>query len=382
MNEGRSDAQASDQVLREREEGPGEAPEEGPKAGRRLPWRARLAANGVADLAQAPVLSALATVAAFVDLALKRVVLPPLSGRVEHGLLLRAHRWGDFASNLCAVAAVAAILAGLVVFVRSDRHTNLLRRVMLACFGAMFLATGAFAAVGPQYVGSIGQLVRFGTGAANVLGVLVMMIALRKVERPMSRVVAGGAALVASFSLLAQVTELFGRRKLSAQALGAYEVLRGLGECCYLALLVAAAVLFVPRGRGWRDRVAVGAGGVLAGLAGTAAYMAQAQFGRDYRLLLYHAQRVAWFLDSAVGLYVVPLGIGIGGALAALLSCERVRVQAGMGMTLLLSAAYAPRAPGRLLMLVLGMILLARALIAREQPRAKSGSASTSPPET
>jgi uncharacterized membrane protein (Fun14 family) len=54
----------------------------------------------------------------------------------------------------------------------------------------------------------------------------------------------------------------------------------------------------------------------------------------------------------------------LSAAVTGLLSGGAVRVQAASGMLLIFAAGYGTRAPGRLLCLAIGYMLLARALIA------------------
>jgi hypothetical protein len=84
----------------------------------------------------------------------------------------------------------------------------------------------------------------------------------------------------------------------------------------------------------------------------------------DYALLLYSAQRVSLLLDREPLLYAAPFCLLLSAAVSGLINGGGIRLQAASGLLLIFSAGYATRAPGRLLSLAIGFMVLARALIA------------------
>jgi hypothetical protein len=140
--------------------------------------------------------------------------------------------------------------------------------------------------------------------------------------------------------------------------------LEAAGEVGYLTVLLLGAYWLIPRGGLTRDHIARLTGISAAGAAATAFMLAITEAPNDYRLLLYHTQRVRLLIDDAPQLYAVPVVAAIGTAVAATIGSDRVRQQAGIGMLLLLSAGYAPRAPGGLMALTLATCLIARSTVA------------------
>ena len=122
-----------------------------------------------------------------------------------------------------------------------------------------------------------------------------------------------------------------------------------------------------PSSFGIRKFVARAAGlGVLLGCL-YVVWVAQRGWRGDYAVLLYNAQRVNLLLDRAPLLYAIPFCLLLSAATTALLNGGGARVQCAAAMLLLFASGYAPRAPGRLLTMTLGFVLLARAVAAFER---------------
>jgi hypothetical protein len=141
-------------------------------------------------------------------------------------------------------------------------------------------------------------------------------------------------------------------------------VCKGAGEVVYLVLLLAAFPLLVPRGLHMRALLARSVGFAVLVLTFYAQLTAYHALRADFGLLVYSAQRVSLVLDRWPLAYSVPFCMLLSAASTGLLSGGALRVQAASGMLLIFAAGYATRAPGRLLSLAIGYMLLARALVA------------------
>ena len=140
---------------------------------------------------------------------------------------------------------------------------------------------------------------------------------------------------------------------------------QGAGELCYLALLVLAVPLCLPAGPVLgRERFARLSALFCLPLFLGGFHAMERSLGSDFTLLLYHAQRVSLFIDGWPRFYALPLGLACASIVAAALSQDRIRNQAGAATFLLLSSGYAPHAPVRLLTLALSMVLIARVVVA------------------
>jgi hypothetical protein len=136
-------------------------------------------------------------------------------------------------------------------------------------------------------------------------------------------------------------------------------------------LLLAVTPLALPNGNDLRSRLARTTGFFLLPLALGGLYMAERTLQHDYALLLYHAQRVTLLIDSYPRAYSVPLALALAAGLSGGLGPHAGRRQAAAGTLLLLASGYAPFSPGRLLASVLGVLLIARSIIASSQPDAE-----------
>ena len=73
--------------------------------------------------------------------------------------------------------------------------------------------------------------------------------------------------------------------------------------------------------------------------------------------------------DEDFTLNAIPLGVGAAVTVAAPMSRSSLSRQVGAALLLLLSAGYAPRTPGTLLLTVPGVALVARSAIALARRR-------------
>ncbi len=314
-------------------------------------------------LARMPALSFVACLAAFTGMAISRLIVPALNGRAPRSLLLRIDRWGDFATNLGAIAALVALSVALLAFVRMPACAGLRLRLSVAGLAGLFLPTMALATFFSREH-TTAQMVLLGIAAANLLAIVVAANAVRFAPSMLTRSVAMAGAVTAFFALASQAAETFAPRALSAWYVGLAAALRGIGEAGYVVVLLGGAALAYPREPGARDALARTAGLFLFCVLASAFYVARATMGDDFALLLHHSQRVAGLIDTLPVAYGLPLCAAVAGAVAGLLARDGLRAQAAAGVLLMVSAGYAPRAPDRLLALTLAIALIARAIAA------------------
>ena len=314
------------------------------------------------DMEAVPALAGLSAFSALVALGVDRVFVASMSNRAQHAFWLQVERWGDFATNLATIAGAFALATGLLSFVlRADRVT-LHRRLVISGFSAIFLSITVLSTVLDRERTTT-QLVLFAVGAANVLGATVAATAGRYSSGILLRSLALLTGLLALGTLVSQVLQLMTQLRLSVWQLQAYELLRGGGEILYLLLLLLASVLAIQQRPTLRDRLSRSVGTALLGGFAATFYLAAVAMQGDFGLVLYHAQRVTLFLDGSVAVYALPMSAALALGLAAQLGSDRRRSQIGLGLLLLLAAGYAPREPGRLVSMTLGMVLMSRAVM-------------------
>jgi hypothetical protein len=327
------------------------------------------------ELARPPLLGYLVCVAAFLDVVVNRWILRSLDPERSRDLQFDLQRWGALPRNLAAVAGVVALAAALIAFVRLPGYAPIRRRLSLAAFAGIFLPTVTLATMLPREYTST-QLVIFGIGAGNILAILGALTALRRPGPVGLRIALGVAALhcfLAVLALLLGIVEQFSDI-VSLVVL----LLRRLGEALWLTIPFAAAATVLPRADRLRSRdgIALGISGVSAMITAIALTIAALALREDFGVVLYGAFRLDWALDLWPLLYVVPIAVYVGVAVLALLGRDDATRQIGAGLLLLCCAGHAPRAPVRLLFLVLGVMLLGRAAISMRS----SGAISVPPP--
>lgn len=313
-------------------------------------------------LARTPLLGMLAAAAAVFDLGINRVAVRTLGGVLPHDQLIQLSRWGELPRNLAAICGLVALTIALVAFLRTNVHAPVRRRLSIAGFAGIFLPTTALATLLPAERTSL-QIVLFATGAANVLAVL---LAVTAASRPAPRGIRVGMALVAASALLsftALVVSLVEPLAHLESGLIAAHWMRNVGEVAYLLVPLAVAVTVFPRGRTLRSRVSIVVGVLAAGTTAALMWWGYSELHSDLTVIVYGATRLELLLEALPQAYVVPIAIGFGVGCAALTSDDATHRQAGAAVLLIIAAGYAAKSPGRLLMMVLGTALLARATL-------------------
>lgn len=312
--------------------------------------------------ADAPPLSLLAAMGAWAALVIQKIALPMVSRSADHEQLLRVANWGEFGANLAAVAGIPALILGVHAFVRPSAYVRPGRRTLIGSFTLLLTTMTMWATVFDRST-TTREIVLYGLGAAHVLSVLVVMGALPFCRSGVAYAVVLAAAATGLFGLMGHVLELLAKEHLGLGT-GA-KWMRGVGEVGYLLTLVSAAGYVLRSARRHREWIPSFVTFLIFGVLCAAFVLASRTLGKDFSLIVYHAQRLRLLLDASPVLYAAPLSLGASAALGALLSSDPAQRQVAVGTLLLLAGGYTPRSPVQLLVMALGACLLARSVISR-----------------
>jgi hypothetical protein len=326
----------------------------------------------------APPLAGLAALAAFAAMVLNQVLLPGLGSDNNPLLMSRLARAGQFAANLSVISGLIALTLCMLSVVWGQPPLPLRRRVMWVVLSVVLLRAAVIATLGDR-LETTRENVYLAVGAANMLGVLVGLHAFERTRGVLLRVLAGLATALPLFCIASVLLELTADVQLDPWKRRGHEWAQGLGELSYVGILLVSFPLLIPRGLRLRDLIARSVGIAVMVASVYALRTAEAALHNEYPVLFYHAQRVGLFLDRWPLAYAVPFCLALSAIATALVGSHGARWQAAVGVLLLFAAGYAPKAPGRLLSLALGFVLLSRAIVALAPPRATL-KRSSSPP--
>lgn len=311
------------------------------------------------SLRSAPVLAGMCGLAALCAMALNQIALPVLGTNARLALITRFSRTGQFAENLAVFAGIIALVATALPVLRRHVRLSRMRRV----FGIVALALLLRAVVVATLLERASitkENVVLAVGAANALAVLCGMTSLDAARTLLSRTIAVLATSAPLTSLLATTLSLTMDVEFDPWKRRSHETLCAMSELSYLALLLVTAFASAPRMRSARGLAARAAGFAVFGATLTLFHIARRTLPADFSLLLYNAQRVDLFIDSAPWLYALPFAAALAAAASTTLA-GGAHFQAGVGLLLLFASGCAPQAPGPLLTMTLGFVLLARA---------------------
>jgi hypothetical protein len=351
--------------------GASESPATGSSAGPAGPARAsehaasRTGFEAFLPLEKAPPLAGLAALAAFAAMLLNQVLLPGLGSAHNTELLSYLGRYGQFAANLATISGSVALVFCLFALARGETALTVFRRVLWVMLSVVLLRAAAIATFWDR-AETTRENVYLAVGAANMIGVLSSLYALER-TRGLLRVLALLLTCLPLFSIASVLLEVTQDFQLDQWRQRGHAWTQGLGELCYVGVLLASFPMLVPRGLKLRDLIARTAGIAVLVASVYALRTAEAALHNDYPVLFYHAQRVGLMLDRSPLLYAVPFCLSLSAVTTALIASNGARWQAAAGVLLLFAAGYAPKAPGRLLSMALGFVLLSRALIALTQ---------------
>jgi len=309
-----------------------------------------------------PPVAALAAVAALLSMTLNQVALPGLGAGTgeQFPRLTEAAR---FCANLSVTAGLITLVSCVSWALLGTPRLPLRRQLsVFVAAGALFHIALSALLFDPLAASRV--QIYFGVAAANLIGMAVGSAALSSTRGLLVRVVAYALTGLAFLNLATAVLDVAPDSQFDPWTHRAMLVCKGAGEIVYIFLLLCAFPLLVPRGLNMRALVARSIGFAVLVLTFYAQLTAHHALRADFGLLVYSAQRVSLILDRWPLAYAIPFCMLLSAAVTGLLSGGAIRVQAASGMLLIFAAGYATRAPGRLLSLAIGFMLLGRALVA------------------
>lgn len=310
-----------------------------------------------------PPLSVVAAFSALLSMVLNQLVLPALGGGAQALRYPRLSQLARFSGNLAVTAGLITLLA-CVSWALLGSPRLPLRRQMFVFVAAGVLVQIALTAMFFDPLTASRAQIYFAVAATNVIGMAVGSAAVSGTRGRFLRVVSAGLTALAALNLATVILDFVPDAQLDPWTHHATNVCKMAGELVYLGLLLASGPLLVPKGVHPRALIARSLGFAVLVLVAYAQFTAHRALRADYSLLIYSAQRVSLLLDRWPLFYTVPFGLALAAVTTGLLGGGAVRVQAACGVLLIFSAGHATRAPGRLLSLAVGFMLLARGLIA------------------
>ncbi len=314
----------------------------------------------------APPLAGLAALSAFAAMLLNQVLLPGLGTEQNPLLLGRLARAGQFAANLAVISGVVSLVFCAVSVARGKPDLPMVRRVFWVLLSLVLLRAAVIATLFER-VETTRENVYLAVAAANTLGVLSGVYALERTRGVLFRILAFFATCLPLFSIASVLLEVTSDVQLDPWKRRGYEWAQALGEVSYVGVLLVSFPLLVTRGLKLRHLIARTAGIAVLVASVYALRTAEAALHNDYPVLFYHAQRVGLMLDRWPLAYAIPFCLALSAITTALLAERGARWQVAVAVLLIFAAGYAPKAPGRLLSMALGFVLLSRALVALGQ---------------
>jgi hypothetical protein len=313
-----------------------------------------------------PALALAATGAAFLDLFYWRLfrimVLTRLPADTIQG------RWfvtiGPLPMNLAVLCGTIALVVGLVDMLRSTHFAPVMRRTSLAAFLGIFgAALIALLLIPAERTGVPRVMVIVTMAAGAVLATLITASSLVHPMRRVWRLALFGGLFTWACTLLALV---FQHAPLVASFPYAEMTARGLRratEVGWLVTPVLCAPAVLASGSSLRTRVSYVLG--FSAFMASAFTMGIAKVGlrSHFADALYYTMRVELLVEAAPLIYSPLFGIAFGAGCAGLTGKSHARRQGGAALILWLCAGTTPPMPGRMLMLVLATMLLARAAV-------------------
>jgi len=316
-----------------------------------------------------PALGWLAVGAALFDQLGNRLLLRILGERefsgLEHGTLITLGQLGDMLRNVAAVAGMITLGIALSEFIRPRPFITTRRRLGLAGFAGVFLPTILLATLLPTRR-TTGEVVLFAAGAANVLAALLGACAMQWRGPRLLRLAIGAAVLMSFFAFGSLVVLLVGKATLWSGAYPLGMALRRAGEVAFVLATVTMGLSAWPRRRPRSIQLAMAVVGALVALLPLlliSRFQPQVE-PEVFQSVLYGALHFELLLESAPFVYVGAVTFALGLGVAGLAAATKARRQLAGATLLLLASGYAPTTPVTLLMLVLGVVLATRALVA------------------
>lgn len=313
----------------------------------------------------APALAWLTLAAAATHVLLGRAALRALNhdniGDIPHTALLQLRDVSKFALNLAACAGIISLSAAFWSWVRPRPFIPTSMRISLAGFAGILLPTLVLATLLPVTRTS-GLIVLFVTGAANAMAVAMSAGCLRWRAPRMAKVAFGMTGIASFFAFAATSLLVIASVTLWEQGHPLGMAMRRTGEVSYLLAVPLASLASMP----WkttRGRL----GMALGAAAGALIFYGATIVWRErelYPTVVYGATHLELLVDAlpmwTPTWVAIVLTLG-GGAIAMPNATHR---QLGAGSLFLLFAGYAPTTPATVLLMALGVLFLARSLVA------------------
>lgn len=309
-----------------------------------------------------PPVAVLAALSALLSMALNQVALPGLGAGTSEQFpqLTQAAR---FCANLSVTSGLVTLISCVSWALLGAPRLPLRRQLsVFVCAGALVHVALSAMLFDPLAASRV--QIYFGVAAANLIGMSAGSAAISSTRGPFLRVLAFTITTLAFFNLATAVLDVAPDTPLDPWAHYLMIGSKAAGEVVYIFLLLAAFPLLVPRGLRMRALAARSLGFAVLVFTFYVQLSAYHNMRADFGLLVYSAQRVSLVLDRWPLAYSVPFCLLLSAAVTGLINGGAVRIQAASGMLLIFAAGYATRAPGRLLSLAIGYMLLARALVA------------------
>lgn len=305
-----------------------------------------------------PFFGVAAAVCAMLDVVWNRIAVRA----IDEPFVLAMSRVGDLPRNLAGVFGIVALALGIFRFLIDDEHVRVRRRLGLAAFSGIFVPTAALAIVLPAQL-LTSEVLLIGAAAAYVL---VVLLALTAAVQPVPigyRSASLLAALGAFGAFIGMAALLI--RPLAVTRIGhlVATLCEHASEVCYFLVPMAVLPVLVPRIPDLRSWLGGGLA-IASGIAVAVALAAVQLFSAAPDVVLVGAFDVELLVDVAPFVYPILFGVGFGAAALGIFHRSAIEQQIGVGLVLWLAAGAAGRVPIRLLAMVLGMVLLARAAIA------------------
>ena len=327
---------------------------------------------------KAPLLAAVAALAAIVDLFTRRSHFRYFADLTQMGSLPRSAL--SLPLNTLAVAGAASLVFTLHVFLAAPdgkseapraigRASEAFVRFMSGAAAALLLGALLTAALQPFAELEPG-LVLIGTAAAQLL-VSNLAFSTSRHRAPFASRAAALLLLVAALGaflgfMLPAASGMFGA-PTAAYRWGA--TLRRGGELAFL--LVPLAFAFRTGRLAQKRRGLALAAAAFAAVAAAALVIHTALLtGSDFSPILYGVMRLEAFAGLSPRVYAFPLGVAAGVATLLALGGDSNARQRAAGLALYVAAGYSPLSPALLLTMALGAALLCRSVIA-ESPEGR-----------
>jgi hypothetical protein len=322
-------------------------------------------------MALVPPLAWMTGLAALADLVINRALIKLGHATWSNQALLELDRWGSFARNLSAVAALVVTAYCLGSLSSKKSGLPLSARAGIAAFGWVLVPIVTLMTFLPL-AWTRPELALVVVGLAHATMLLLILAGLHW-KSSGGMIAALICALVAALSgLTSLIVSVVGRGRFWEHTDRLANAFRWSGELAYLAIPLALAFALTIPWRTARGKAALVISTLVA--AGVAVDMAfwSRIVGRELPTMVYSAVRLDLLPDAYTVLYAIPLGMGWAVTAAATLSKDSTQRQMGAAMLALMSAGYAPRSPSTLIVTVVGVALLARSAIAIAAARKSS----------